>query len=167
MPTYKKYMEKKKAAAASKSKVKNVLSTAAKLTAPGMALSLGKTAASAIKGNKEDKKKMVSAGTSLTKIAAGVATGAGVALGAYGAYTLADQFIFGGKLPGGAGATAAGKKRSRRMNPLNYKAATRATRRVKGAMDMLKKIEKQLPKQKVKISPGLITAQERARAMRN
>lgn len=42
------------------------------------------------------------------------------------------------------------RKSYRRMNPMNYKAAMRATRRIKGSLKVLRKIERQLPKQKSK-----------------
>lgn len=86
---------------------------------------------------------------------------------AYGAYSLADKYLFKGKLPLGAKAQGEGK-RYRRINPLNYKAATRATKRIKGAMDMLKRIEKQLPKTRVKSSfgsRGVITSREAMSAL--
>lgn len=125
-------------------------------------------------------KAVATAGTSLSKTVAkkGALTAlkavagkaipvvAGAAL-AYGAYTAADKYLFKGKLPLGAKneAAAMGQRKYRRINPLNYKAASRATKRIKGAMDMLKKIEKQLPKQKVKVSPGVITRAEMSRAL--
>lgn len=43
--------------------------------------------------------------------------------------------------------------RNRRMNPLNPRAARRAIRRIKGAMKMLRQIERQLPKQRVRRAP--------------
>lgn len=44
--------------------------------------------------------------------------------------------------------------RNRRMNPLNPRAARRAIRRIKGAMKMLRQIERQLPKQRVRSAPA-------------
>lgn len=44
--------------------------------------------------------------------------------------------------------------RNRRMNPLNPRAARRAIRRIKGAMKMLKQIERQLPKQRTRRAPA-------------
>src|SRR5512139_131029 len=40
------------------------------------------------------------------------------------------------------------RKRRRRMNPMNARAARRAIRRIKGARKMLQQIERQLPKQR-------------------
>lgn len=44
--------------------------------------------------------------------------------------------------------------RNRRMNPMNPRAARRAIRRIKGAMKMLRRIERQLPKQRVRRAPA-------------
>jgi len=44
--------------------------------------------------------------------------------------------------------------RNRRMNPLNPRAARRAIRRIKGAMKVLKSIERQLPKQRTRRAPS-------------
>lgn len=44
--------------------------------------------------------------------------------------------------------------RNRRMNVLNPRAASRAIRRIKGAMRMLRKIERQLPKQRTRRAPS-------------
>lgn len=44
--------------------------------------------------------------------------------------------------------------RNRRMNPLNPRAARRAIRRIKGAMKMLRQIERQLPKQRSRRAPA-------------
>lgn len=55
------------------------------------------------------------------------------------------------------------KKKRRRMNPMNVKAARRAIRRVKAARKMLQEIERQLPKAKSR-APA---RQARARSGRN
>lgn len=44
--------------------------------------------------------------------------------------------------------------RNRRMNPLNPRAARRSIRRIKGAMKMLRQIERQLPKQRTRRAPA-------------
>lgn len=146
-----------------KKTLKKVIKTAGKFIAPVGAGLIGAGLAKTMTSKKaKDKKQMASAAGSSLK---SLATGAAVGVGAYGAYTLADKYLFDGKLPLGAAKGQGTQRKYRRINPLNYKAASRATKRIKGAMDMLKKIEKQLPKQKVKSSVGLITAKEASRAL--
>lgn len=60
-------------------------------------------------------------------------------------------------------------KKRRRMNPGNARAARRAINRIKGARNLLKSIERQLPKVRTKGgggSAGVITAAEARRMLR-
>lgn len=66
-------------------------------------------------------------------------------LGKIAAGTIAGEAIY-----DAAGNLIGYKKKRRRMNYMNYKAAKRATRRIKGARKMLQNIEKQLPKHTVR-----------------
>lgn len=61
-------------------------------------------------------------------------------------------------------------RRGKRMNVGNAKAARRAIRRIKGVRDMLKSIERELPKRtapRAGGSRGVITRSEAARALRS
>lgn len=60
------------------------------------------------------------------------------------------------------------RKKGRRMNAGNAKAARRAIRRIKGVRDLLKSIERELPRRPAaRGSSGVITRREAERALRS
>jgi hypothetical protein len=104
----------------------------------GAALGIG---GAAVKIATSTSKAMIPIGKAVT----GVVTKPGVGKVAAGAVagTIAGDYIY-----DAMGNVVGTRRKYRRMNVLNGKAATRAIRRVKGVRKMLQKIERQLPKAK-------------------
>lgn len=71
-----------------------------------------------------------------------LALGAGAVAGGIGAAGIAERMMKGER------------RRYRRMNPLNHKAATRAVRRIKAVRKLCRSIESSLPKQKAACRPA-------------
>lgn len=109
--------------------------------------------------------KFLTKGGTVSKVLKGAGTVGAVAGVLYGAEQLAEK----AGVRGGAGfigdrmTSSGSRKKSKRINPMNYRAASRAARRLEGARKLLSKIQKMSNKAagpQRKSSRGYITAAE-------